>query len=394
MEIGQRLNAQFALSLRLEMRKDKPVIRLRAVKNTLAGGLAAALLVVAPMLAAAQDATPVPTTTGPTNNVQGNFVACDTNAVINLNGTLLTNFDVYYQVFAGAAGSGTPLTNLRQVSLAGTFTFSERITYNAGATVAAGGSASAKVIVARETDASRVDFEFVIADVQDGCTSAATQPQNPVGSSVDAGSGATGSTGSTSGTTAATFQLPAPNGRVLNPNLPAEPAVVLGARVSDTFRSETPGLIYAACQNFARALPGLIYDNDRITVYWSWFTRTRAQMDDHLANVNYSVRLNRATFNDVVRSEIEQRDGLFYVFYSVDVGFLRPGHYEVEYRATWANPVNDGFDDFGPGTDNFQDAGNCNFDVRRNPNSEQVSYTDMFLPTNFPVHQLISPDAP
>jgi hypothetical protein len=371
------------------------VNRYHALRTTLIGALTAAAFVIAPALATAQDATPVPTTTGPSNNVQGNFVACDTNAVINLNGTLLANFDVYFQIFAGATGSGTPLTNLRQVSLAGTFTFSERVSYNAGSTVGTGGSASARVIVARETDSTRVDFDFVIADVQDGCTSAATQPQNPGGSSIDLNSGATAGTTTTGGTTtAASLLLPAPNGGVLNPNLPAEPTVVLGARVSDTFRSETPGLIYAACQNFARALPGLIYDNDRITVYWSWYTRTEAQMLEHLANVNYSVRMNSAIFNQVVRSPITQRDGNFYVFYSVDIGFLRPGHYEVEYRATWNNPVNDGYADFGPGTENPLDDGNCNFDVRRNPNSEQVSYTNMFLPTEFPVHQLISPDAP
>ena len=41
----------------------------------------------------------------------------------------------------------------------------------------------------------------------------------------------------------------------------------MGARLSDNFRSETPGLIFAECDAFPLALPGIVYDNDNVTVY-------------------------------------------------------------------------------------------------------------------------------
>ncbi len=341
------------------------------------------------VLAQTTPATPVATTAGPQNDVNAFFVACDTSGVMNMRGTMLAGWDVYYQLFTGTTGSGTALSDLRQVSVDGAFAFSEVINYSNGQTVPAGSSASAKVIVARETNPASVDFEFVVSDVNDGCQS----PQNPLGASTGAGAGSAGA--ATGDTTARgnLVALPAPNGGTLNPNLAPESLVVLGPRLSDAFRSETPGLIYAACGNFPLALPGIVYDNDHITVFWSWYTRTDEQMQQHLDNVQYSVRMNSATFNQVVRSDIQRINNQSYVFYSVDVGNLRPGHYEIEYRATWANPVNDGYADFGPGTDNPQDAGNCNFDIVRNPHSEFVSYTNMFLPTTWPVHTLF-PDPP
>jgi len=354
---------------------------------------AAATVLSLTLLAATASAQTTPTSTpaaatGPQNEVQGFFVACEADAVVNFRGTMLAGFDIFYQVFAGTTGSGTALTSLRQVQVDGTFTFSERVAYTNGQTVPAGQSASAKVSVARDSDPSRVDFEFVLADVQDGCTSQQTQPQNPTGTSIDTGT--TGAVVSTSDV----FSLPAPNGQTLNPNLSPEPTVVVGARLSDAFRSETPGLIYAACENFPLALPGIVYDNDQVTVFWSWFTRTQEQMEQHLANANYSVRMNGAPFNQVVQSDIQRVGGLFYVFYSSFVGNLRPGHYEIEYRLTWNQPVNDGFNDYGPGTDFPTDQGNCNFDIIRNPTSEPVAYTNMFNPSPFPVHDILPPEPP
>ncbi len=327
-----------------ETRKDLPVKRKPSLLISLALPVVAALFVAAifPVtpraLAQTTPATPVPTASGPQNDVNAFFVACDTSGVMNLRGTMLTGWDVYFQLFTGTAGSGTALSDLRQVSVDGAFTFSEVINYSGGQTVPAGSSASARVVVARDTNPASVDFEFVVSDVNDGCQS----PQNPTGSSTAAGSGTTG--GSTDAGTAAgvaalgnLVSLPMPNGGVLNPNLAPESLVVLGPRLSDAFRSETPGVIYAACDNFPLALPGIVYDNDTISVYWSWFTRTEEQMQQHLDNVQYSVRMNGAPFNQVVRSDVQRVDNQFYVFYSVNVGNLRPGHYEIEYRATWAN---------------------------------------------------------
>ncbi len=103
-------------------------------------------------LVSAQTATPVPTTTGPSNSVEGYLIVCGDSAVLNFSGTMLVGYDIYYQIFSGASGSGTAITNVRQVPAAGDFAVSDVVKYNEGVTVAEGGTASANVSVARESD--------------------------------------------------------------------------------------------------------------------------------------------------------------------------------------------------------------------------------------------------
>jgi hypothetical protein len=331
-------------------------------------------------------ATPTATASGPSNSLNGNLFTCTDSVILRLDGNLLSGFSAFFQIFSGAAGSGTSLSNLRQVSVEGALNFAERIPYPAGTTIPEGQAASARVLVARSGDPTRIDFEFVLTDVNDGCGNANTAAT--ITGSTDTGTGASTGTTTTTTTDPSLINLPAPNGQTLNPNLSPESLVVIGARPSDRFRSQTPGLIYAACENFPLALPGLIYDTDNVVVYWSWFTRTLEQMQQHLDNAQYSVRMNGETFFEVVRSEPQLIGGNYYVFYQSTAGLLRPGHYEVEYRLTWANPVNDGFADFGPGTANAIDFGNCNFDVLRNTQGLSVDYTDMFFPTTYPTHNI------
>ncbi len=247
-------------------------------------------------LVSAQTATPVPTTTGPSNSVEGFLVVCPDSAVLNFSGTMLVGFDIYYQIFSGSAGSGTAITNVRQVPAAGDFAVSDVVNFNSGVTVAAGGTASANVSVARESNSSRVDFSFVLTDTQDGCNN----PTNTLVTSTDTGAGSSATT-SNSGA-GVTTSLLAPDG-VLNPNLSAEPDIVIGARLSDHFRSDTPGLIFAECDAYALAEPGIIYDTDSVTIYWSWFAKTQADLQQHLDNALYHVTLNTAELPMTTRSE-------------------------------------------------------------------------------------------
>ena len=326
--------------------------------------------------------TPVPTTVGPTNESQGTLFVCADSAILDFTGTSLIGFDIYYQIFSGASGSGTALTNLRQVPVAGEYAVSDQVSYNSGLTVAAGGQASATVSIARESNSSVIDFSYVLTDTQDGCGS----PANTVVTSTESGSTSSASAAAGVGTS-----ILAPNGGALNPNLSAEPDVVIGARLSDNFRSETPGLIFAQCAPYPLAQPGIIYDSDSVTIYWSWFTKTQAQMDEHIANAIYSVKLNTAALPMTTRSEPVERSGNYWVFYTANVGHLTPGHYEVGFLLTWANPVNDGYGDYGPGTANSRDTGICNFDVLPNPDGTSIVHTGMYVPSTYPTHD-ISPD--
>lgn len=331
------------------------------------------LLTLSASIAAAQDDG----TTGPTSNVTIFVVICDTRAVMNLTGTMQAGYDLYYQIYNSPGGAGTALTTLRQVSVDGTYAFSESVTYNSGATMAAGAVGSAYVAIARETSSSSTIFTTTVDDVQDGCA----EPQNPAGTSVDTGSSAAVSTTTTSspGTTSAgTSAILSPFGGVLNPNYipPDDSAVVIGARPEFVMpRQETPGLIFAECNAYPVALPGVVYDNDDVVVFWSWFARTVDQVQQHIDTVNYSVTFYfQLPLPHVVRTEIQRIGSLYWVFYYSRLGNLRPGHYYINYLVTWDEPINDGFDNYGPGTENPVLNSGCGFDIIRNPENRTVVY--------------------
>lgn len=337
------------------------------------------LSLITATVAFAQDTT---TPTSPSNDVSAFYVTCENQGVVNLTGTMLAGYDVYFQLYAGPNATGAELSTLRQVQLSGTFTFSQVVPYANGATVPAGGTGSARIVVAREGNSSSIDFEFNVNDLQDGCAA----PQHGDGASVDAGSGA--STGAISGVTRSIF---APNNVLLNPNLNAEAQVVVGARPSDTFRSDTPGLLFAECDAYPLAIPGVIYDTDRVRVFWSWFTRTPEQLQQHIATAHYVIRVNTAPLlNGIERSEPENRTGSInnWVFYSVDLGNLRPGHYEISYDLTWSELHDDGYDTYGPGGEFVREAGTCNFDVLQNTQGVSVAHNLALVPSVYPVHNI------
>lgn len=300
------------------------------------------------------------------SSVQIFVVICETQAVVNLSGTMEAGLDVYYQIFPAAGGSGTALTNLRQVQVDGAYAFSENISF-VGGTVPAGSIGSAKVFIAREGNPKSVQSDvFIVDDVQDGCNNA----QNPLGTSVDAGSG-------TTATTIPGSNILSPFGGVINPSIVVtpQPLVVIGARSDVTpNRSGTPGVIFAECDNYLPgAAPGLLYDTDNIVIFWSWYARTAQQVQDHIAQAIYEVKLNTAPLVDVQVSPITQRTRNFWVFYTANIGRLRPGGYGVEFKLSWNQAISDGYDEFGPGTDNVSQSATCTFEIKPNPDGIQVT---------------------
>ncbi|MCB9454494.1 MAG: hypothetical protein H6671_00745 [Anaerolineaceae bacterium] len=299
------------------------------------------------------------------SNVEYFFVACENQAVMNLSGEMGAGYDVYYQVFSASSGTGNALTALRQVSVNGTYAFSERVPYNSGATVAFAAIASAKIIIAREGNPSSTIYETTVDDLQDGCA----DPLNALGTSLDSGSETANQVDTGPG-------IQSPFGGIINPNINAtpEPLVVIGARqIAQPGRSQTPGMIFAQCNAFPRANPGVLYDNDNVVVFWSWFAKTRAQVEDHIAHAQYSVTLNTAPFTNVVASPIELRNGDYWVFFSAQVGHLSPGKYGVEYKLTWDTAISDGYADYGPETDNLSENGDCTFFITPNPDNIRIT---------------------
>lgn len=317
---------------------------------------------------------------GPQSSFTLFAVICETQAVLNWGGTMLPGSDLYYQVFGGSQGTGGALTALRRLQVDGQFSFSETVAYNEGGTVAAGGIGSVYVSISAEGNPDNSTYSEFIDDIQDGCA----EPQSPTGTAgtpVDGSAPTTGTTTSdrSPGTRSdGTSNILSPFGGVVNPNYipPAKPLVVVGPREEFVMpRQETPGLIFAECDDYPVAEPGVVYDNDNIVVFWSWFTDTRAQMEDHLENVNYSVTYYQVlALPNVTQTEIQTIGGNAWVFFYANLGNLRPGQYYIEYKVSWDEPVSDGFDTYGPGTDNEVLVSGCSFDVIPNLEGRDVNY--------------------
>lgn len=324
----------------------------------------------------AQTATATPSGSTQFNSSVTIFgVICENQAIVNLNGTMEPAYDVYYQVFSGAQGGGTALTNLRRVQVDGTYAFSEAVPFS-GATVATGATGSVKVYIAPESAPNSPAGDiFIVDDVQDGCSNA----QNPIATSIDTGAGAS----STSGTTTSTAGLiRSPFGGYINSDVPVVPEgeVVIGARqFVNPQRSSTPGVIFAECDSYLpAAAPGLLYDNDNITIFFSWYAKTEAQVLDHLAKAQYSVLFQRAPLVDLNTSAITKIGANYWVFFTANIGNLKPGQYGVEYKLTWSEATFDGYDDYGPGTNNVEQGSTCSFTIERNPDDATVVYNNIY----------------
>ena len=345
--------------------------------------------------ASAQDATGEPSST-----ISYFFVACENQAVLDLEGTMQAGYDVYVQIFRDAGG--TQLTNLIRVSVNNTYQVSQTIPFASGQTLLVGQFASARITMARESDPSATIFEETAQDVQDGCAT----PTFPAADTTDVG--ANGTTGPTTpiidpvtgnvidfetAEVVGSSGIFTPDGGVLNEVISRDPEAVvqIGPRPSERVefvgRTADPGLIFAECDSFAGANPGLLWDTDNLTVFWSWFAKTPAQVQQHLDNAQYEVFLTspyayRQTFPRINVSAITRReDGNYWVFYTANLGDgFRPGQYRIDYYVTWSEAISDGYDAFGPGTDNVGLLSTCTFEVQGNPFGIQVNRNNPTVP--------------
>ena len=336
------------------------------------------MLATSVSMTAAQTATPAaPTNSQSTtqstqtpSSVNVFYVACENQGVINFDGTMQPGFDIYYQLFSGPSGGGTALTSLRQVTVNGTYAVSDQVSYASGQTIAAGGTGSARVVIAREGSPTSTTLDTTVNDLQDGCNN----PRNPLVSSTDAGSG--------SSTTDAepTEGVRSPTGGRLSIVVPRNPIVVIGVP-QPVGRSNKPGEIFAECDQYRQISdPGILYDDDSIMIFWSWYARTPEQIQQHLDNAIYEVKFQTAPLKNVLVSPVQQIGANYWVFYTAQVGNLSPGKYGVEFKLNWSQPTSDGYDDYGPGTNNLRFNSTCTFEIQRTPfgDQAQVQYNGMY----------------
>ena len=125
-------------------------------------------------------------------------------------------------------------------------------------------------------------------------------------------------------------------------------------------------LAYCNDTSYGRPAPTNLAAGSTIDIWWSWFAKTEEQIQDHLEHVIYTVTIDDVPLRDWAqfRSTIRrQNDGNYYVFWYVPAGPLTSGQHEISYRVSWREQISDGYDAFGPGSNNVVQTGSCAFTV-------------------------------
>lgn len=355
-----------------------------------------AVILCLTMAVYAQDDTTDTTSTSPGSTIQFYAVLCEDRAVIDLSGVLLSGHSIYYQVFSGSRGSGTALTDVRRVSASGTYSVTETAMFNAGATLPANTIGSVYIALAPTNNSNNSFYSDYADDVQDGCSTGSNVPTTSESTGTTTNTGTTNTTTTNTTTNSVsragqfadgTSAILSPYGGYINPNYipassPTHPVVQIGARqnTSDsTPRQQTPGVVFAECNNYPVAEPGLIYDTDNVTVFWSWFTVTQEQMQHHIDNVDYSVTYFQTVPlpDPLTRTPIRRIGGRYWVFYYSVLGNLKPGDYSIEYKVNWNEKHYDGVNNYGPGTGERETlVSNCDFRVLPNPEGRAVNHNN------------------
>lgn len=155
---------------------------------------------------------------------------------------------------------------------------------------------------------------------------------------------------------------------------------------TSTFVSPTPSFdftpgpdlsdenVRANCREVGPTPPSISAD-ETVSIWWSWFVAEPELMTDHLQFVRYEILLDGSllmvdgvpiTDYTPFQTEMVREEGDWFVYWYVPVGELVPGRHEVTYSITWTQAVNDGYEDFGPGTDIVSQTGSCVFTVSEN----------------------------
>ncbi len=124
-------------------------------------------------------------------------------------------------------------------------------------------------------------------------------------------------------------------------------------------------LAYCGDESFDAAPPDNLKAGSTVDVFWIWYARTEAQIQDHLLTATYDVRVNDNPLPQInsYRQPVRASGDEFAVSWFVPIGPLAAGDYTITYRVTWSRSIFDGYQYFGPNTNIAEEVGSCTFTV-------------------------------
>lgn len=96
---------------------------------------------------------------------------------------------------------------------------------------------------------------------------------------------------------------------------------------------------------------------------WGWIAQTREQVLDYLENAVTKVTFNGVEITDAERGDIYAEDEAYHVFWNKSLGVLDRGKYTMTFFEEYRNKIFDGWEYFGPGTDNESVEDTCHLIV-------------------------------
>lgn len=133
---------------------------------------------------------------------------------------------------------------------------------------------------------------------------------------------------------------------------------------------QTAARVFALCDDLTLGgggPPTTLAAGSTIVVWWGWLASTAAHIEEHLSAATYEVRVNGELLANVsrYRSSILRPTNDYAVYWYVPYDrALQSGTVQITYRVTWSRRITDGYQDFGPGTNNLVEEGSCTFTVR------------------------------
>ncbi len=103
-----------------------------------------------------------------------------------------------------------------------------------------------------------------------------------------------------------------------------------------------------------------------VTIWWSWFAKQPEQLDDHVQQAEYEIKLDGQAIPNwrSFKTGVKKQGQDYYVYWYVPIGVPPVGEHKIEYKLTWKQQITDGYKKFGPGTDEESNEGSCVFTVK------------------------------
>ncbi len=159
-----------------------------------------------------------------------------------------------------------------------------------------------------------------------------------------------------------------PTGGPLITGTATQPPVGAGTTVPVNPQSRQGVDVLAYCDNtiFGEPPPNDLAVGSTIDVWWRWVASTRQQVQDHIDNAIYDVRLDGVQLTNwrQYNTGIRELGGQWAVDWLVPSAPLLSGSHTITYSVTWRAAIFDGIQQYGPGTNTPRETGTCTFTVR------------------------------